>query len=166
MAQGDKELVVDQDLEFQRRDWAFERIGWWGIVVIVLAAVAGVFGRGPLSATQTESTDHSLRVEYGRFERHGAKTELTVFIRRDSAGGQAVSLWVSDEFLRGVQVEEIDPAPVRQMSMGDRTLFDIAVTTDSARLTLAYVPRATGTRKLELGIMGRTPVSLSQFVYP
>jgi hypothetical protein len=166
MANTESQLDVDQDLEFQRRDWSFERIGWIAMLLVVAAALLGVLGKGPISNAERLSTDHSLRVVYGRFERHGARTELTVFVRRDSSSGSAVTLWISDAFLRGIHLEGIDPAPVRQVSIGDRTLFDIAVAGDSARLTFAFVPREMGGRRLELGIMGREPMTLSQFVYP
>lgn len=166
MADAETELDIDQDLEFQRRDWTFERIGWIGILVLVVAALAGLFGQGPLSDTQRVTPDNSLRVEYDRFERRGAESKLTIFVRRDSAAGSAVSLWINDAFLKGIRLEQIDPQPVRQVSVGDRTLFDIAVAGDSARLTFAFRPTEIGSRRLELGIMGREPLSLSQFVYP
>jgi hypothetical protein len=166
MAMAETRLDVDQDLEFQRRDWTFERIGWIAMLLIVLAALVGVFGHGPAGRAEALSDDHSLRVQYGRFERRGAKSELTVFVRRDSAAGSAVSIWINDAFLRAIQLEAIDPEPVRQVSVGDKTLYDIAVAGDSARLTFAFTPQQMGKRQLELGIMGREPVSISQFVYP
>jgi hypothetical protein len=166
MAQTEKGLEVDQDLEFQRRDWTFERAGWVAMLVVVVAALLGLLGDGPLSRAAGTTADHSLRVEYGRFERHGARARLTLFVRRDSTAGSAASLWIADEFLRGISLEHIEPQPVRQVSVGDRTLFDIAVAGDSARLTLSFTPLALGARRLELGLMGREPLTLSQFVYP
>lgn len=166
MPQTDKGLEVDQDLEFQRRDWTFERAGWFAMLVVVVAALLGLLGDGPLSRAHRIAGDHSLRVEYGRFERHGARTQLTLFVRRDSTAGSAASLWIDDHFLEGVTIDGIEPQPTRQVSVGDRTLFDIAVAGDSARLTLSFTPLTIGTRRLHLGLMGREPLALSQFVYP
>jgi hypothetical protein len=166
MADAEHELDIDQDLEFQRRDWTFERVGWIVMLLLLVAALVGLLGQGPLSKSERASPDNSLRVEYDRFERHGASAELTLFVRRDSAAGPAVSVWVKDDFLRGIQLDQIAPEPVRQVSVGDRTLFDIAVAGDSARLTLAFRPKKWGARRIELGIMGREPLTLSQFVYP
>jgi hypothetical protein len=166
MADAEQELDIDQDLEFQRRDWTFERVGWIAMLLLIVGALVGLFGDGPLSKAERVTADQSLRVEYDRFERHGNDAKLTVFVRRDSAAGAAVSLWVNDEFLRGVQLEHIEPEPVRQVSVGDRTLFDIAVAGDSARLTFAFRPKDVGSRRLELGLMGREPLSVKQFVYP
>ena len=165
MASAETELDIDQDLEFQRRDWTFERIGWLAMLLVIVAALVGFLGDGPVSRAQARASDQSIRVEYGRFARRGAMTELTVVVRRDSSSN-AVTLWVSDTFLRGVHVKGIEPDPVRQLSAGDRTLFDIVVAADSARLTFAFTPRETGARRVELGLMGREPLALTQFVFP
>ena len=43
MVQG---LQIDQALNFQRRFGRFQRVVWWLLTVIPVAAIAGLFGDG------------------------------------------------------------------------------------------------------------------------
>jgi hypothetical protein len=159
-------IEVDQDLDFQRKDWRFERIGWGAMLLIGIAAVGGVFGHGPLSNATASADDGSLRIEYQRFERHGAASELTVFLRRGASTDSSVLLWIGDEFLRSVHLEQIVPMPERQTSLGDRTLYEVAMRSDTSRVSFHVTPQTIGARTLELGIAGRATLSRPQFVYP
>lgn len=40
---------IAEDMALQCRIWRFERIGWWGLGLVVLLALLGLFSRGPLS---------------------------------------------------------------------------------------------------------------------
>jgi hypothetical protein len=48
------ELAVGEDLEFQRRWWRFERVVWTIFLLILVADLAGLLGRGPLSKTHAK----------------------------------------------------------------------------------------------------------------
>lgn len=43
------ELEIEEDLDFQRRMWRLQQIGWALLVLVVVAALLGLFGKGPLS---------------------------------------------------------------------------------------------------------------------
>jgi hypothetical protein len=60
-------MEINADLEFQRRVWAAQRIGWIAIGAFVIAALVGVFGQGPLSSAAAGG--NALRIEYERFAR-------------------------------------------------------------------------------------------------
>jgi hypothetical protein len=57
---------VQEDMPMQQRVWRFERVGWYVLVAIVLLALAGLFGNGPLSDAEVVSQDGRVRVEYQR----------------------------------------------------------------------------------------------------
>ena len=159
-------IEVDQDLDFQRKDWIFERVGWIAMLLVIVAALLGLFGRGPLSDARLESSDGSLGVEYQRFERHGAPSELTLHVRRAAATDSTITVSVGEEFLRAVQVTQIVPQPARQIYLGDRTIFELEIRNDSGRVTFYTIPQAIGSRRLDVGVPGRAAIIVSQFVYP
>ena len=159
------DFEVDQDLEFQRRDWAFERTGWIGMLVVVLAALAGLMGHGPLSQARVASGD--LTMEYSRFERHGAPSTLTVLVPR-AAADTSVQLWLSRGFLDGILFDRVIPEAAEERAAPGGTIYDFLVTpgTDTARIIFHYTPLAIGTRSIQIGRAGRETVRRSQFVYP
>lgn len=48
-------LEIEEDLRLQHRLWTAERVGWLMVGVLVLAALAGLFGTGPLSLSSVAS---------------------------------------------------------------------------------------------------------------
>lgn len=161
-------LEVDEDLEFQKRDWTFERIGWGFLLVVLVAAMTGALGRGPLSQRRVEAPDGSVRVEYGRMERHGAPAALTVTARRRAPTDTSIWIWMNEDFLDGVAVDRLIPEPLTERSDARHTLLEFALPrgTDSTRVTIRFTPDRIGPRVLELGILGTDGMRLGQFVYP
>ena len=49
MAERDHENAFASGYEYHRREWAVQRIGWCVMTLVLAAAVAGVFGSGPVS---------------------------------------------------------------------------------------------------------------------
>src|SRR5262245_38055738 len=93
-------LQIDEEPAFQERMWLMERIGWWGIAAIPLAAAAGLFGHGPVSRATLEVTDdtqpaHPMALEYERFGR--AHSESRFIFSRPAMPPQAktFTLWLS-----------------------------------------------------------------------
>ncbi|HXW04799.1 MAG TPA: hypothetical protein VD833_06185 [Vicinamibacterales bacterium] len=101
-------LEIDQDLVFQRREWRVQRVGWWALCLFVVAALAGVFGEGPISRTRAEGT--GLSAEYDRFIRTGRPTRLTA--SWSPAGGEA-SLRLDRAYFDRVRLEQVTPAPLQ-----------------------------------------------------
>jgi len=42
-------LQIDQAMDFQRRFGRFQRVAWWLLAVVPVAAIAGLFGGGLFS---------------------------------------------------------------------------------------------------------------------
>lgn len=160
-------LELHEDINFQRRDWVFERAGWFCMLFVVVAAGAGLLGHGPLSDTHAAAADRSLVVEYARFERHGAPSSLTVHVHRQRTSDSTVRVWLSNEYLRGIRLNKIVPQPETEISAADRTFFEVSVApgTDTARVTFHFTPETIGSRQLRVG-GGPRELTLSQFVYP
>ena len=161
-------LEVDDDLEFQRRDWLFERIGWGFLLLVLVAAMTGALGRGPLSDRHVEAPDGSARVHYGRLERHGAPAALALTVRRRAPSDTSVWIWINEAYLEGVELERVTPEPLAERSDASRTLLEFALPsgTDSARVTFRVIPDRIGPRVIELGLLGTRGMRLRQFIYP
>lgn len=85
---------VQEDMPMQQRVWRFERVGWYVLVAIVLLALAGLFGNGPLSDAEVVSQDGRVRVEYQRLSRSGTTDSL--FITIQGIPGRPVEVQLED----------------------------------------------------------------------
>jgi hypothetical protein len=156
------DLELGQDLDYQRREWAFERAGWVVMALIVVAALLGLFGDGPLSRTTTGN--EPLRLEYNRFVHRNAPERLRVSV---AAAGDEVRLWVSRGYLEQVELREVSPRPDRVEPAGDRDEFVFRVARPGRPFTVIFrvEPEALGSVAGRVGV-GDDAVDFRQFVYP
>jgi hypothetical protein len=121
--QRGKEPEIDQDLAFQQKMWWFQRMGWVMMLLVALAAVAGLFGvGGPLSRQQAGAGP--LRLEYQRFVRYEAPAALTVQLAPQ--GGDTVSFWLGQDFIERFLVEHVIPEPEHVEATPDRVTYTFA----------------------------------------
>ena len=102
---------LDDDPDFQRLQWRIERIGWATMVVIIGAALAGVFGGGGwLAQGEASDANSANSVRYARFPHYASPTTLEVNLAAASGHYQAsgqVRLRVSDAYLGVMKVRTI-----------------------------------------------------------
>lgn len=160
--------VHDEDPALEERTWRAQRIALLGASVYLSAAVAGVFGHGPLSAADVTSADGSLRVEYARFMRVGDPVELRATARLVGPMG---SVWLDRGALEGVRIRSVDPEPVRTEVFDDRTalMFDAPERARAAEVVILLEAVRAGAREGAIGV-GAAPseesaVRLRSFVY-
>src|SRR5215217_4874876 len=104
------DLQVAEDLRAQRRNWAFAAVG--SAVMVALAGLLGLFGgAGPLSRATVGGQKDTIYVqEYERFLRFGKPTTLHVSLdTTEAVEGGAIRLWINREYLKSIQVQEVDP---------------------------------------------------------
>jgi hypothetical protein len=104
-------LEIRQDLDFQRREWRAQRIGWVVMALIALAALLGLTGNGVLARATAGSPTDPLRLEYSRFDRLQSPSTLEVEIAGDSVEGQQIELLIDRGYVQGVLIEKIVPEP-------------------------------------------------------
>ena len=98
-----RDLELVQDLALEEREWTIQRIGWLLMALVVVSALLGLFGAGPLSSRVIASRDGRFKLEYDRFERYQSPSRLLVQLR---ANGQAKArIWLSRNFIESVKVE-------------------------------------------------------------
>jgi len=161
------DLEIDQDLAFERRQWSVQRVGWGVGALIIVAALLGVFGSGPLSAA-TAGDEETLVVHFQRFVRHKGQGELVVKVGPNQASAGQVELWLTTEYLGEIDLQGISPEPDEVRSAGDRQVF-VFLVDDPAQLlevTITYFPTGLGRVSGAAGLVDGATVSFTQFGYP
>ena len=153
-------MEIDSDVKFQRREWIAQRIGWIVIAAVVLAALVGTFGTGPVSRASAQAP--GLQLEYERFVRWRQSMKLRCLVSETKPETQVA---ISRDYLDSVQIEQITPPPVQAESAGAWLVYrfagpaPMAVTFSVKAEEFGYLPGA-------VRIPDGEAVSFRQFIYP
>lgn len=153
---------VREDMRFQEREWRIKRVAWGVFAIAVVAALGGAFSRGPLSETRAASEDGALVVEYARFERDGASSELVVHV--PASDGRA-SLYLERAFLQSFSIDSIEPRPIESSSRDGGVHYVFTSQTAQAVVRFQITPEHGGMVASTIGD-GARRVSFRQLIYP
>jgi len=155
-------LQIDQALSFQRRFGRVQRVAWWLLAVVPVAAVAGLFGGGLFSEVTAGSGRARVTVTYERFGRLTADTELELEFAGPS---RTTDVAISRAFLSRYDTSDVRPQPLRVRTLADVVVFTFAAA-PGGRATFFLQPGAAGSSSGTVTVTGGTPVHIKQLVYP
>jgi hypothetical protein len=155
-----RELEIDEDLEFQKKEWRAQRVGFLLLVAFVLAALLGVTGMGgPLSNGTAGQQDGPVFVEYERFVRRGAMSTIRLHLR--TAPG-TVRFWVSAAYFEQVRVESVAPHPQTVSADANRRVYTIQAGSPDVTVTLDVEHQSAGRIDVAVGLVDGPFVQFSQ----
>jgi hypothetical protein len=156
-----------EDLAHERVVWKMQRWGWAVLTLILLAALIGFLGHGPLSKAKAGQPKSVLWAEYDRFGRHHASAVLKVHLGASGATSLP-AIWIAREYLDQVEMEQIYPAPERVKVAEGRLIyiFDLARTNEQTEITFHLKPSGFGKKSVKLGLVDGPELQFSQFIYP
>lgn len=158
------DLHLHEDLAHERLEWKLQRIGWVVILLLLIAALLGLFAHGPLSDTMTVAGD--VRVAHHRWERYEAPTRYDITVAPSQVGDGRLRVRLGAGFVERVDVERIEPEPLATRADGDALVHVFAVEPGrQTRLRIHFRPRRFGTLPVRMRVQGQ-PVAFTQFVYP
>lgn len=157
------QLQLDEDEHFQRRDWAAQRVAWAVFALVLLAALLGLFGSGPLSTASR--TIEGAQVQFERFGRNGRPMTMTFDIESTDAG--TVTITISDDYLAAAPVERTEPEASEQSTGNGARQFEFDLAADEGgRIVFHLHPRSVGRAKGWVAINDGGPLPISTFFYP
>lgn len=162
------DLEIHQNVPFQQMCWKLQRACWVVMTLVIVAAIAGLIGTGPVSDVSAGKPGDAIWVEYQRFARLCAPEELKVHVGKGQARDGRVTVWLNREFVEGLQVEEVTPHPESVEAFGDRLayVFRTPNPADEVAVTFDVQPKSWGRQRGTVGVAGGTSVALARLVYP
>ncbi|HWH31938.1 MAG TPA: hypothetical protein VNU01_04645 [Egibacteraceae bacterium] len=161
------DLQINQDAGFQWREWAAQRVGWTLMSLLVLAAVVGLLGPGPLSWSEAASADESATVDYLRWARRGREAGLTIRVDASHVRDGQVTVDVPARYFQDMRLRGVTPSPEQVQANGDLLRFVFAVPQAGARARLEFDLEADGMGPLRGEVrVGTSTVRFSQFIWP
>lgn len=162
------DLEINENLAFQRREWTVERIGWLSLGVVILLAVAGLFGHGPISWTSASTDDGSLKVDFERFGRRGGTQDLVITAASSAADSGQWQIDMSLAYSKTMDVDSITPQPesVESVAGGIRYTFTQPEPGVDLEATFSVTPDGIANTSGEIGLAEGPSVRISHFLFP
>jgi hypothetical protein len=155
-------LQIDQALDFQQRFHVVQRIAWWLLALVPVAAVLGLFGGGLFSEKTSGGSAAGVTVSYDRFARMSADTEIQLRLERaDGPTGVTISRALLDRY----DISEIRPEPERVVTRPKSIQYVFAASAGGSAV-FAVQPSSPGSSSGTVTAAGGTPVRINQFVFP
>ena len=165
MGEGREEgLQVLHDERHQRLEWRLEILAWGAIGALLLAAIAGLLGPGPLS--DTVATAAGLRLEYQRFIHYQGPYRLRFHLL---AGDDGIArVWLDRAFVEDIDIQRVDPVPAWNEAEAARYVwvFHAPKPGEALVATIRYKPDFIGYRAGSAGLDGGDELRFWQFAYP
>lgn len=161
------DLQISKDLNFQEREWIFERVGYLLLSVFVVLALTGLFGKGPLSITTVDGGG-AFSITYQRFAHYQSETEFSMQFRGAAIKDGEVTMWLSEKFLDGVELKSIQPEPdqVKGSEGGTAYVFPVDSLGEHLEVALLIQPETIGGHGGDIGLKDGPRILVKQFFYP
>ncbi|RIH80953.1 hypothetical protein Mterra_03422 [Calidithermus terrae] len=165
-----RDLESEENLTFQERQWAVQRVAWAVVLALLVAGLLGLLGPGPLSRVSAGETSAGPVLEFDRFLRRDSPT--TLLVRSDrillgEGGSSEHRLTLPKEYLQAFEVRQVTPEPERVEPTPEGVRYVFRATQDAAVLEARFhlEPRRLGRVGGRVGL-GEERLDLWQWVYP
>lgn len=167
-ARRDSPLQVESDPAFQRRAWRIQRMSWAIFALLVLAALAGLFGTGPLSHGEAGSKASGLRIEHERFARLHAPTDLVIRADRRLARNDELTIVLSGAAVQHLQLSSAMPPPDGTGLAPDGVILRFRTDRQPGELTIVLhaKPQRAGLLAAQIGVRDGPVHVIRQWIYP
>jgi hypothetical protein len=162
----ENDLAVGEDLPFQKRWWTFEKIVWSFFVLVLLADLSGILGRGPLANADTLTGDGSLRVKYEHVLRENTSSIMTLLPTDAAVHDGKFQLYVSDSVVKELGAQRIIPQPDRSTVGNGGVVYTFPATSLPMTVQIELKPSFIGTHPFTIGVAGGQSVRLKSLVLP
>ena len=165
--QADADLEIDENLEYQRRAWRLQRIGWIAIGALLFGALLGLFGNGPLSRSVVADPRSRITVEYDRIARYETSFRLVIHLDALPESPGTARLWIDPGYARSLRIEQITPEADRAEASADGLVYVFRVSgRQPAVITVTGTMQDVGLVHGRMGTGPNETVAFRHFVCP
>ena len=161
------EFEVGFDSHFERRWRRAELIGHAVMALFLVAALAGLFGRGPLSHHTEGSAASGMSVDFEPFARSQTGTQVTLHLA-NTTQSPMLDVFIGGNSVEPMGLQRVVPEPVDRRAVDGGIVLSIAVPpgTRDGQVRLMLQPVSLGPNHLMATLAGHAPLRWTQFVAP
>ncbi len=160
------DVAVGEDLDFQRRWWKFERAVWLLFLLILVADLLGLFGRGWLAKAQSTDAAQTVTLDYERIERASTPSIMTFHFKPAAIRNGEIQLYVSEDIIRSLGAQRISPEPKTSVMGNDGVTYTFPATKPPTIAEIQLEPSFPGSHHFRVQVLGGQPIDASVFVVP
>jgi hypothetical protein len=159
-------LGLEEDLQFEKRSWIFQRAGWVLMILIMAAALLGLTGPGPFSSRTATDESGTIKIEYSKFLHYATPDIVQIHLSPAGESDEAV-LFVSRSYVRDIRLDHIIPEPEKEVVEKDFIAYHFNKLSKSqpVLVTLHINPGVYGNQR-PVFKCNQQQLILSQFIYP
>jgi hypothetical protein len=160
-----------EDLELHEQSsasewgWTIRRIGWIAMLLLVIAAISGLFGAGPLDRARIQR--NGFEVAYSRFSRMDSSAHLELTVA--GAAADLIHVSIDRKYIQQFEINSITPEPESVSSFSDQVRYSFR-TRAGQRCSVVFQMRANegtfGRVAGWIGVEGIGETDFSQFIWP
>ena len=159
-------VAVGEDLEFQRRWWKFERAIWVFFLLLIVADVLGLFGRGWFAKAQRTDDAQTVTLDYERVARASTPSIMTFRFHPEAIQNGAIRLFVSQDLIKTLGAQRVSPQPATS-TMGDGGItYTFPATEIPATAEIQLQPSFPGVHHFRVQVAGGQPINADVVVVP
>lgn len=142
------------------------RIGFLVLIMIVLAALSGLFSRGHFSHVERSNADHTLTLRYERFNRQ--QSDVDMEISTTAASGDTLTVTLGGDFMQAFKIDTLQPQPDRTWSQGENLVLEYERRSlpSGSTIWLGLLPQEAGSNTSTVTVNNGPALSVWQFTYP
>ena len=162
----DGAVAVGEDLEFQKHWWRFERVIWAVFILVLLADLSGLLGRGPLANAKRDTADGTLHLKYERVARANTSSIMTITPGEPALQNGKFQLFVSDVIVKQLGAQRVIPEPVSSTLGNGGVTYAFAAARLPMTVQIELKPSFVGMHHFTIGVPGGQPIEAKTFVLP
>jgi hypothetical protein len=172
----DDELEIGFDQTFERKWRRLELTSHAVMALFVLAALAGLFGRGPFSHRSDRTADGRLALDFEPVARWGTTTQITVHFANSNGSKTAAEttaasaqLFVNNAVIEPLGLQQVIPEPDSTEAVGGGAIFQFAIPANSDGASVRFVLKPSGVGFVKAEVregLGGQALAWSQLVLP
>lgn len=162
-------LDLGADDEWESRWARLQRVAWMIMGIVLLLAIAGVFGRGPVDHATAADNSNQFRVDYAPVILFRTAAVLTLHLSPSLAGwDHLVHVRASTTLLGPLQIQRVEPQPAQWEAgaSGPEMAFRVSSASGEKTVELEIQPGAVGLFNLSLAAGKYPPVTMRELVLP
>jgi hypothetical protein len=152
-------LQLKDEIDLHLTGWIVQRIGQGLLLLLVIAAAAGVFGTGWLSSRRISQDGSTVTFErLARFE-----APMKLIIHAQKAGG-SIDVRFPQTYISGIEVDKIVPEPEAQEAGNGFVTYRFK-TGQSSAIIFYLIPESAGNIRTEMTV-NNSVFHIAHFIYP